>query len=423
MKMSGGATLVFASWLAMVVFSAAAPAHADPLSDLPGHLHATGEHILTHQHLTGQWWAVRDAIETRGIAVEASLIADWSWNLRGGASTNGNNFRRLFDLNITVNAETLLEWQGGTFYFDFYNHHGPNASADLTGDVQAFDNIDADGRTQVAELWFEQLLLNDRLRIKVGKVDANSEFAYVEHGSEFIHSSAGYSPTNANLPSYPEPAASINVFIYPHEQLYLGVGVYDGAAQEGVRTGEREGKTFFGDPADLYLIGEVGVAWQWRDELPGRLGVGAWKHTGTFAHTDGTSPAVDNAEGLYIVFDQWLWREAGQQGIGAFAQFGVSDDDASPIDLHIGGGIAWTGMIPGRDDDVTGVMFSYAHFANPARNAGVFTDDYEMAVETFYKLQLTPTVSIKPDLQYIANPGGVGLSDALASTLRVEVIF
>lgn len=396
---------------------------ADPLSELPGHVHAAAERLRTHDHLTGQWFGLRDELEARGIVVEAVLIADWSWNLRGGVSTNGNNFRHLLDLNATVDVETLLGWQGGTFFVDFYNHHGPDASADLTGDIQAFDNIEADGRTQVAELWFEQMLLNDRLRIKVGKVDANSEFAYVKHGGEFIHSSVGYSPTNANLPSYPEPAASINAFVYPHDQLYVGVGIYDGAAQEGVRTGEREGKTFFGDPADLYIIGEVGVTWIWRDDLPGRLGVGAWRHTGTFAHTDGTARTVDSAEGVYMVFDQLLWHEADQQGIGAFAQFGLSDDDASPIDLHLGGGVAWTGMLPGRDDDVAGVMFSYAHFADPARDAGVFTDDSEIAVETFYKLQLTPALSIKPDMQYIINPGGAGLPDALASTLRVEVIF
>jgi carbohydrate-selective porin OprB len=41
----------------------------------------------------------------------------------------------------------------------------------------------------------------------------------------------------------------------------------------------------------------------------------------------------------------------------------------------------------------------------------------------FYRVQVTPWFAIKPDLQYIANPGGKGLGDAIALTVRLEVHF
>ena len=56
-------------------------------------------------------------------------------------------------------------------------------------------------------------------------------------------------------------------------------------------------------------------------------------------------------------------------------------------------------------------------------NAFHARDEYETSFETFYKVQLKPWFSIKPDLQYIANPGGQGTRDALAFTMRVEVDF
>ena len=52
-----------------------------------------------------------------------------------------------------------------------------------------------------------------------------------------------------------------------------------------------------------------------------------------------------------------------------------------------------------------------------------FTDDAELAVELFYKVQLGPWVALKPDLQYIANPGGAGLDDAWVATLRLELVY
>jgi len=59
------------------------------------------------------------------------------------------------------------------------------------------------------------------------------------------------------------------------------------------------------------------------------------------------------------------------------------------------------------------------HFSDHFRASS----EYETAYELFYRLQLTPWFSIKPDLQYIANPGGKGTPDALAATVRVQVSF
>ena len=48
----------------------------------------------------------------------------------------------------------------------------------------------------------------------------------------------------------------------------------------------------------------------------------------------------------------------------------------------------------------------------------------ETAIELYHRFQLTPFLSIKPDLQYIANPGGSpGVADALVATVRVEIVF
>ena len=86
-----------------------------------------------------------------GVHFEGTLTFDWSSNLRGGVNTNGSAFRHLLDISLTLDAETLLGLQGGTVGMLFQNQNGPDASIEDTGDLQVFSNIDADGRTQLAD--------------------------------------------------------------------------------------------------------------------------------------------------------------------------------------------------------------------------------------------------------------------------------
>jgi porin len=88
---------------------------------------------------------------------------------------------------------------------------------------------------------------------------------------------------------------------------------------------------------------------------------------------------------------------------------------------HIGGGLRWQGPIPGRSDDVFGVGFNTVRFSE-ARGAG-FTENWEFTTEVFYKVHLTGWMSIQPDLQYIVNPGGRGLDNALVGIVQLAVQF
>lgn len=364
----------------------------------------------------------RGALEEKGLSFEASLVADLSKNISGGVSPAGT-FRHLFDFNVTLDMETLAGIDDATFFADFQTKEGQDGSVE-TGDLQAYSNIDGRDFTSLYEIWFQQVFSDGALRLKLGKIDANTEFAYVDFGGEFIHSSPGFSPTLFVLPTYPDPAFGVVGTIGENEGFYLKAGLFDGALQEGIPTGARGPKTLFGDPADLFLIGEVGSRWgEDDDRLPGRLGLGLWHHTGSFDRFSGGTES--GATGFFVVFDQLLHKEnpapEDEQGLGVFAQFGLSDDDLSAIGHHVGAGMQWTGPLPGRDRDVLGVMTSYAGLSDKP-GAG-FSGDAEWAVELFYKLGLSPHLSLKPDMQYIANPGGVGLDDAWVLTLRLEASF
>ena len=367
----------------------------------------------------GRLWPVLNQ-HAPGVSIEGTLTFDASVNLHGGVNTNGSAFRHLLDISIILDTEAVFGLEGGTVGILFQNHNGPDASAQDTGDLQVFSNIDADGRTQLAELWYEQVFPDEQFRVVFGKIDANALFAFVEHGAEFIHSSPGFSPTILGFPSYPDPAMSVNVFFEPSDANYIGAGLFDGALNEGILTGSRGPGTFFHDPGDLFIIGETGARWTTTDGLDGRLGVGVWHHNGTFARFDGGSE--DGTTGYYAVFDQALWRKDEQRGVNLFAQYGYADERISEFVHHIGMGLTVSGLIPSRGDDLLGLMTSYAHLSDKA-GAG-FTEDYELAFELFYRVQINGSFSLKPDLQYITHPGGdASLNDAIVATLRGELTF
>ncbi|MDH3583584.1 MAG: carbohydrate porin, partial [Phycisphaerae bacterium] len=267
-------------------------------------------------------------------------------------------------------------------------------------------------------------LADDRLRIRVGKFDANEDFAAVELGGLFIHSSPGFSPTIVAFPSYPDPAMGLSLFYEASDQAYIGFGLFDGSTQEGIRTGARGPSRAFRAPGDLFLASEGGVNWQrGPDALPGRLAVGLWHHTGTFPQFAGGRES--GTEGTYLVLEQLLHaaddsaQDLEARGLGAFLQVGLADESVSPISRHLAAGLLLRGPTDGRPDDALGLMISHVRLSQEMGSG--LTGDDETAWELFYRFQVNSRVVVQPDLQYIRNPGGAGLDDSLVATVRVEI--
>jgi porin len=370
------------------------------------------------------WYGLRTKLIDAGIDFHGNLTLDYSKPLMGGVDTRGSDFRHLLDLRFTLDTQALLGLGGGTFSIDFQNQHGHDGS-DRVGDLQGINNADADGRTQISELWYEQKLFDDFLRVKLGKVDGNTEFGFPACAAGFLNPSFGYSPTVVGLPTYPDPATSLNVFVYPAKWLYAGFGVYDGSGAAGVHTGSvGPGKLFDGD--GLFYIVQLGLRWVLADDtLPGHFAVGSHYHDGLFPRFNGTNQR--GAAGAYALFEQKIWHKryydkTNADGLYFFAQFGHGDEDVSPVSAHFSAGLTWVGPYEKANPDSLGIAFTSVETSDEP-GAG-FTRNYETAIEAYYQWQVTEYLSIKPDLQYIINPGGDrNLDNALVATLRVVFAF
>jgi porin len=371
-------------------------------------------------YATGNWFGARDALARRGVEITLIAQGDPSTSLAGGLRP-GTAVRVPLQAALDLDTERLLGWRGGHVHAGLQALEGRNAR-ELIGELQGFNNVDAERFRQLSELWLEQRFLGGRLRLKLGKADANADFARVQASSEFLNSSAGYSPTIQGFPSYPDPAMSVSVFLDAASGLSLGGGVYDGATHEGChgRTGNRGVGTFFGGPDAFFYVAEAGLRYSVRGRA-GRFGAGGWRHTGHFEGLDGT--AREGASGLYAVLEHRLAQERGDpgQGLELFVQYGSSDGRFAEVDRHVSLGLSAKGAVAGRDRDVAGVMLTSV--TRSARGARGAASRRESVLEIFYGLSVRPWLVVKPDFQYILNPGASGARDALAGTLRVTLAF
>lgn len=93
------------------------------------------------------------------------------------------------------------------------------------------------------------------------------------------------------------------------------------------------------------------------------------------------------------------------------------------FDRFVSAGFNLSGWIDGRPEDEIGLAVICA-FTSPEYRRANDAGRSEMVAEATYRTQLTPWLSVQPDLQYVRNPSAdPGIDDAWVVGLRVEMAF
>jgi porin len=347
------------------------------------------------------------------VAAEYLYTGEMFTNMRGGRSTQqATEYMGLADLVLTGDTEAMGFWKNGTCSILAQNMHGRGISEEYVGDVQILSNIDSPHRMQVSEYWYEHHFLDGDVVLRLGKQDANLEFAVVHIAGDFINSSYGFHPT-VPMASYPDGALAAVTLVELTDWLDFEFGIFDGEPD-----GRIWGFTDSGTSMSLY---EFHARYALADEqLPGEMHAGLWYHSGEWDDLAAGSGNFQGAHGFYYGVEQWLTSEEPeaeevQQGLAAFGQYAWAPEDRSELNHYWSAGIVYHGFLPGRDADILGAGVSTVLFS---RYAGVSSPN-EAALELFYKCRLTDHLILQPDLQYIGRPSGT-YRDAFVFGLRFE---
>ena len=225
--------------------------------------------ILARDRLAGEWSGWRGRIEEQGLKLGGENVSEFSTVFDGGIHQKAS-FRNLLTIEAEADLDRLAGVQGGSAYIQFLSVNAESGGSGDAGDFQGYSNIESDHSLDVIyELWYEQRLFNDKLRIKAGKIDANSEFSFVGAAGDFASSSAGFRsdslwPFRAIRTRRTAVTVFGTVFDRDGVRVGLGYGLFDGAAAvDGVRTGTRGPSSFFSDDLsdDCFHIGQLDVSW------------------------------------------------------------------------------------------------------------------------------------------------------------------
>jgi porin len=368
-------------------------------------------------------------------AVDLSVVytADIWRNARGGLR-KGWRYLDNLDVTLTVDAERALGWDGATlFLYGLYNN-GESLTGDLVGDFQVASNIDAGVQAvRLYEAWIEQRLADERLSLKAGLYDLNSEFDTTGSGGLFINSSHGvgsdFSQSGENGPSiFPATSLAFRAEYRLAENWLVRAAALDGVPGDPERP--RRTAVKFGEGDGALLIAEL----NYFDERT-KLGVGAWRYTAGFEDilaTEAAGASIDGRgnDGLYMLAERKITTEAadGDQGLSGWVRLGFADARFNPVQRYLGGGLVYSGALPGRDEDQLGLAFGWVKFGEPYRRAsglaGEPLSEGELNIELTYRAPVAPWLTLQPDVQYVVDPGGVrGRRDAVVLGLRTEIGF
>ena len=388
--------------------------------------------LLERETLTDNWFGPGETLTDKGIEIGLGLTHLYQFNTHGGMATHrhAGRWAGSYDLELSVDFEALAGLKGLSAYALAEGSWSEGLDASSVGSLFGV-NGDAGGdrSIDVTQLWFEQALMDGRLRVRLGKLDLGGGFEcrgcpVSFDGNQFANDETsqflnGALVNNPTIP-FPDNGLGLVVHIEPCEFWYVSAGIAD--AQADAR--EMGFNTAFDREDYFFSIFETGVVSELKSAAGPLLGayrVGFWYDPQPKARVSGVGSERDDL-GLYVSADQMIYRESGDndQGLGLFARFGWADNDLNAVKSFWSVGAQYQGLVAGRDDDVLGFGVAQGRLS---RDGGGLTDSHETVMELYYNAQVAPWLSVSPHLQIIRNPGGAGTDDAVVAGVRLQMAF
>lgn len=426
--------------------------------------------VLLREKIAGDCFGCRPKAELKGGSVFAQSVTDMLWNTTGGIS-QGGACDGLLQFGTEIDLGKAIGLPGGRFKNTWFWLYGRNPSA-LVGDVDGVSGISGLPSFRCYELWYEQNVLEDSVSLRGGLLGLDTEFCLSETALLFLNGTFGMPALMShNLanggPQYPMATPGIRLAVCPVSWLTLRTSV----SQANPFQQSENLHNFnwnFGPSGGLLNMNEAEARWGSLFDgrkLPGTAKAGFFLHSGPspvlpddWVFGPPTSPQY--CSGFYGVLDQMIYRAPGQdpsssenlasgkavadgkscpdgqafskevpvRGLNSWVRLGFCPQSLNPLSIYADGGVAYTGLLPGRREDRTGVAFSYGQMSSGYRSLGnaqgIPDPSFEAVIEFTHSIRLAPAIALQPDLQYVLHPGGSRkYGNALVAGFRAVVDF
>lgn len=394
--------------------------------------------------LTGDWGGVRSNLLAQGITFTPTYTSEVANNLRGG-DPDRTAYADEWAFGVTLDLQKLFGWTAGHLQVLVTDRNGHDL--DQTANLQTLMQVqEVYGRGQtwrLSEFWYQQAWFEERFKWKIGLVnpgDTFDSFSCHFQNLTFCGSQPG-SVRGDYWFNHPVSQWGTRLEFLVGKDLQLNLAAYQvnptyvedsWAAHHGLLPNNPSGTT--GALMPLELV--------WRPfflRLPDSFKFGAWYYTSNEDDVyfdvnhqplvlTGDAPLRHHgSEGAYISFEQQISGVASTQGAQLFLNATQADRATSPLlDRQIAIGVQYKGPLDTRPNDVLGFAVGTSHvnsrvaanerLLNEVLGHDVPVQSSEYVSELFYGWTPWPSVTLRPNLQFVLHPGG---SDAYKSEIVV----
>jgi porin len=416
---------------------------AAALLALPGLAAAADAYDTTT--LFGGWNGKRAALVDQGITLRGDYVGEGMGIVDGGKDT-GARYAQQVRVGVDLDMGKLGGWDGGTIHFTINDRRGNSTSADLVGNRFPIQEAYGGQYTRLSEFSYDQKFNDGKSYFKLGFYAMGNQFGSHTLLTNFVNAAFCAHPLamsgNSGWYNYPTARWGGEFAEQLTKEVNLRAGwfqVNPNLAGDNVHNAFRPGVG--GTTGSLF---PVEITWKpgAGTRYPGVYKFGGYYDSSRVAKRGLDTSQVTGRDGAYVLVEQKAYTPGSNPDIGliGFAQYMESDSDTAQIKRWYAVGGVWQG-VGHRSKDRIALGYVGAdinHRLVDARratlvNAGVPTDSplyaltgAEELYELSYSFQVNPWLMLRPDVQYITNPGTFAYTqtdNALAVGLQAKITF
>src|SRR5258708_36264685 len=387
--------------------------------------------------LLGDWGGRRTLMVNHAFGVELSYINEVASNGRGGAAQKTADAEQVY-FGGSLDLERLYDVPGAKLVFSLTDRNGDSLSvkAKLNTLLEVQEIFGEGNYVRLNQLYWDQQLFDRRVELKFGRLTGTFDFMPFSCNFQNITFCATLPSHNvvAHWIAFPGSTWAGVVRVNFKSDWYLQAGVYE----INPNFAEYKYRFAFGTPfvgLGKRVVAEAG----WLPQSAGPDGgyrPGAWyvdvggndlylNAAGQPLATSGGTPLQRHHEaGFYSMAQQHFWTQKGSDthGWSVFMNFVQTDHDITKIGQIAELGLFWTGPLPARPQDDLGIALGRVQVNHRLRDGEVLynaqvaprlnlpaqpVQHAEYPTEIYYSLNVTPAITLRPNVQLIHAPGGV----------------
>ena len=410
--------------------------------------------------MTGDWGGERTKLIEQGIDIKADYVGEMGYNAKGGYNDDKTGrYSDQFGLGVALDLQKLWGWDNTQAKIQLTNRNGQNISNDRIGDPRAgtlSSSMEVYGRghmVRLTQFWIQHQMFDNKLDVKLGYFGEGEDFNTFPcdfQNLSFCGSQVGnYVNTWYN---WPVSQAAIRVKSNITPELYAQIGAYN---QNPSQLEHGNGFKLSGSGTKGTVI-PVELVWSPKvNNLPGEYRVGYYKSAADAPDVredvNGNDAVITRADfrtrsskkGYWFVAQQQLTTHNGDasRGLNIAANATFHDKETNLVDNYQSLMLVYKGPFDARPKDDVGIGVARLHVNNDVKkNSELLNDargvsDYdnplytpiretEYNVELNYGFHVTNWLTVRPNLQYVVQPGGVDKVDnALVAGLKIQSTF